>query len=109
MNQAANLLTLLAQLKSVMEQADLWQVQAPSAHALQSQMPFCIDTLTFAQWLQFVFHPKLQHLAINGQPLPTNIAVLPMAQEALLGLTDKVAAVQDIIAQIDQLLSQGEV
>ncbi|MCE2569999.1 YqcC family protein [Motilimonas eburnea] len=104
MDQAAHLLTLLAQLKTAMEQADLWQAQAPSAQALQSQMPFCIDTLTFAQWLQFVFHPKLQHLAIHGLPLPSNIEVLPMAQEALPGLTHQGEEVAEIIGQIDQLL-----
>ncbi|MFO6422915.1 YqcC family protein [Motilimonas sp. KMU-193] len=108
MNQATQLIALLAQLKHAMGQAGLWQSETPSEQALQSSLPFCIDTLTFAQWLQFVLHPKLLQMAQEQLPLPSNIGVLPMAQHAFQKLANSTAVVEEVIARIDQLLSQGE-
>ena len=45
-----------------------WQEQAPSAEALASQEPFCVDTLTFEQWLQWIFLPRMKQLLEAGAP-----------------------------------------
>ncbi|MDZ7925176.1 MAG: YqcC family protein [Marinagarivorans sp.] len=37
-----------------------WQATPPSPAQLASQWPFCVDTLTFYQWLQWVFVIKIQ-------------------------------------------------
>ena len=107
MNQALSLFALLSQLQVAMQQAQLWQNETPSDEALASQTPFCVDTLSFAQWLQFVFHPKLSLMIEQQLPLPTNIAVLPMAEEAFKHLAQPREGIKGIIAKIDQLLSQG--
>ncbi|WP_434339114.1 tRNA pseudouridine(65) synthase TruC [Motilimonas cestriensis] len=108
MSQALSLFPLLAQLKQSMQQAQLWQADIPSDEALASQAPFCVDTLTFAQWLQFVFHPKLSLMAEQQMPLPSKIAVLPMAEEAFKLETKPTDEVMRIISQIDTLLTQDE-
>ncbi|NVK54004.1 MAG: YqcC family protein [Alteromonadaceae bacterium] len=69
---------LLMRLKSVMITADIWSSQMPSAQALASQQPFACDTLTFEQWLQFIFIPRLDALFSRGEIAPP-MSILPMA------------------------------
>lgn len=95
---------LLVQLETQLRAGDLWQSHYPSATALASQQPFAVDTLTFAQWLQFIFIPRLQALIDAEQPLPTNIAVSPMAEQALNSTPAEVEIVSTL-QQIDILLS----
>ena len=47
----------------------LWEKVSPSAAALASDEPFCIDTLTFPQWLQFIFLPTLYRMLEAGELL----------------------------------------
>ena len=107
MSQALSLLSLLTQLKQAMQHVELWHSDAPTAAALASDAPFCVDTLHFSQWLQFVLHPKLLQLIDQQQPLPSNIAVLPMAEHAFQLEAKPTEAILVIIGQIDQLLTQG--
>lgn len=99
----SQLLLLLDALKFELKAAKLWGDKTLSAAALQSRLPFCCDTLTFAQWLPFVFIERLTTLANTHQPVPNNIAVTPMA-ESTLDYTSQVKVI-DVIADIDELLS----
>lgn len=49
-------LALLSELEDELRQLGWWEQQAPSAQALQSQQPFCVDTLEFSQWLQWILY-----------------------------------------------------
>lgn len=71
----------LKTLEGLMRQAELWQAGRPDASALASPLPFCIDTLSFEQWLQFLFVPRMHALIVERAPLPTEIALQPMAEE----------------------------
>lgn len=70
----------LDQLEQILKSLELWQDTPPSEKALQSQQPFCVDTLSFDQWLQWVFIERMKLLIANRQPLPQKSAVLPMAE-----------------------------
>lgn len=37
-----------------------WSESPPSAQALASREPFCVDTLEFQQWLQWIFLPRMK-------------------------------------------------
>ena len=63
--------------------ADLWQADVPAPAAMASRTPFCADTLTFAQWLQFVFVPRMRALIEAGGPLPEASAIAVMAEVKL--------------------------
>ena len=54
---------------------------SPSPEALASVQPFCVDTMTFPAWIQFVFLPKLEGMLEGGDPMPTWCDVAPMAEE----------------------------
>lgn len=71
----------LQQIQHVLMQLDLWAAAPPPPSAFESDAPFCIDTMSLAQWLQFVFLPRMQALLDMGAVLPTNVAISPLAEE----------------------------
>ncbi|MDF0534481.1 YqcC family protein [Shewanella yunxiaonensis] len=58
----------------------MWSATKPAAIALASTAPFACDTLPLEHWLQFIFLPKMHQLISSQQPLPSKIAIAPMAQ-----------------------------
>lgn len=100
-----SLLQLLGELERELRRLDLWQSTTPDAQALSSSAPFAIDTLTFVQWLQFIFIDKMGHLAEFSLPLPESMSVLPMANEYFKGLSVNAAKINDIIGRIDLLIN----
>lgn len=82
-----------------------WQALPPTAEALASQEPFCLDTLTFPQWLQFVLIPRMQAMLDAGVPLPTHIALYPMATESFKDLPENTRALEEAIALLDESLT----
>lgn len=77
---------LILALKEVMEKYGHWENKPPSAQALASVEPFAVDTLSCAQWLQWIFIPKMAFLIEHQQPLPTTFAISPYIEEAMKGL-----------------------
>lgn len=73
--------TLLVKLTHELKKHQLWQDETPSAEALASQEPFALDTLTFHQWLQFIFIPRFLICIEQQQALPIGFSVAPMAAE----------------------------
>lgn len=95
--------------------AGFWSGQTPSQAALASTAPFACDTLEFAQWLQFIFIPRLRTLVETESPLPEKCAVAPMGEDyfRLLGKARGNAiasgAVVQVLRQLDILVSgQGQ-
>tara|TARA_B100000809_G_scaffold250600_1_gene283238 strand:- start:240 stop:509 length:270 start_codon:yes stop_codon:yes gene_type:complete len=73
---------LLETLAGELKLLNLWQTRQPSTVELSSSTPFCCDTLTFEQWLQFIFTPKIRMMIDQQQLLPTKLSIIPMAEEA---------------------------
>ncbi len=95
---------LLQRLETELRAQSLWQESPPSATALASTQPFCVDTLTLPQWLQFIFLPRLLQLISNAQPLPTSCSIAPMAEEYFKAdATDRKKLIA-VLAHIDALL-----
>lgn len=87
------------------ERLDLWQTIPPSTDQFQSDVPFCMNTLSCIQWLQWVYIARLRTLIDANRALPNGAQVLPYAQESF-----KVEGVQSpvllgLIAQLDKLLA----
>jgi|GEM_PF-124673 len=97
---------LLSRLTEHMQAADLWSEQTPSAEALASSLPFCCDTLSFENWLQFVFIPKMLHLLAHRMPMPQSLVIAPMAEQTWLlepgNIKPEVMAVYRVLQEIDQ-------
>ena len=86
---------------------DLWASQAPSEAALASQEPFCLDTLNFPQWLQFIFLPRMSTLCKLALPLPNKCGVAPMSEEYFRPLNINGDPLSSALARIDHILEQG--
>lgn len=102
------LLQLLNELEAELCRLQLWQVDKPNIEALSSVVPFALDTLSFPQWLQFIFIDKLTQLLKLSLPLPKSISVLPMAEEYFKSQSIDSIKIVHIIAHIDRLLSEKE-
>ncbi len=98
---------LLIDIESELRQLGLWGRIAPSATALASDQPFCVDTLTLPQWLQFIFLPTLYELLETDQPLPARCGIAPMAEEFFKGEGLPTQALEEALQRIDNLLSMG--
>ena len=57
-----------------------WQEEAPSAEALASPEPFCVDTLAFEQWLQWILLPRMKAIVEADHPLPQASGICAMAE-----------------------------
>ncbi|MFA0791429.1 YqcC family protein [Microbulbifer echini] len=71
----------LLQLEAELRLMALWQEEMPPAEALASSEPFCVDTLTLPQWLQFIFLPRMRQLVEGEMPLPQRCGIAPIAEE----------------------------
>jgi len=98
---------VLIDIEAQLRQLGQWDVVPPTVQALASDQPFCVDTLTLPQWLQFVFLPTLYGMLEAGENLPGRCGIAPMAEEYFrgtgLGSGELVAA----LVRIDELLSPG--
>lgn len=77
----SQLANLLFDLEKELRQAKLWAQQSPPPEALVSTEPFSIDLLTFTEWLQFIFLPKMYATIEATEELPQSCSIAPMAEQ----------------------------
>ncbi len=97
---------VLIDIEAQLRQLDLWDRIPPSSQALASTEPFCVDTLTLPQWLQFVFIPTLYQMIEDGAPLPERCGITPMAEEYFRDSGLAVDELKAALERIDLLLSR---
>lgn len=95
---------LLLDLEAALRNAQLWEASAPSAAALASTEPFCIDTLNFIQWLQHVFLPRMHMLLHSGAELPQKCGMAEMAELYFSASSSNGSAVIATLREIDQII-----
>lgn len=82
----------------------LWQEDELDPALLESQQPFCCDTLRFEQWLQFVLIPKMFEILLLKKDLPKNMAIAPMAEYCWANQLDKQELIETL-KEFDQMFS----
>lgn len=97
----------LIDIEADLRQLNLWQGDAPSSAALASKEPFCFDTLTLPQWLQFVFIPRMYELIETDQSLPESCGIAPMAEEYFSGSDLFVRPLLTHLASLDSYISHS--
>lgn len=100
---------LLAELQDELQVLGWWQLQAPSAQALQSQQPFCVDTLDLSQWLQWVFIPRMQSILQADLALPQQCAIHDMAEVVYREQLATVAGLLRCLKHIDGAITSQNV
>ena len=82
MNALEHMHELLAALELALLEAGWWGDASPDDAALASVEPFCVDTLRFSEWLQWVYIPKMRaYMAAHGE-LPEGSGLLAIAEAA---------------------------
>lgn len=98
--------TTLIDIEAELRRLSLWDKAPPASEALASIEPFCVDTLTLPQWLQFVFLPTVYEMLETDAALPERCAIAPMAEEYFSGSELAVAGLLDALRRIDRLLTR---
>jgi uncharacterized protein YqcC (DUF446 family) len=96
---------VLLELEAEMRALGWWEEERPSATALASQQPFCVDQLAFEQWLQWIFLPRMKAIVEAGQPLPTQSAIFVYAEECLRHHGSQSAHLLALIKRFDELVT----
>lgn len=94
----------LIDLECELKKLTLWDPQRPSDEALSSTQPFCIDTLNFPQWLQFIFLEKMSALVEHKAPLPPTCGIAPMAEEYFKATQYAASNLIEVLASIDAII-----
>ncbi|MBV6288729.1 YqcC family protein [Pseudomonas aegrilactucae] len=82
-----------------------WSQEAPSPEALASVTPFAVDVMSFDQWLQWIFLPKMTEILEKGLPLPSASGILVMAETVYVGRPQESRELRRLLAEFDQLIS----
>lgn len=94
------LLALEAELRNL----ELWQDTPPSQEKLMSQQPFAVDTLTFDEWLQFLFLPRMKRILEVGGPLPQVSGIQSMAEEVYRQVPAQMRTVIELLGKFDAII-----
>lgn len=98
---------LLRQVERHLRAQSLWSGTAPSSDKLASQEPFCIDSLSFVEWLQFVFLPRMSMIIDENLPLPAHSQIAPMAQQYFCGRSGDASILCHLLMRFDQLIAEA--
>lgn len=84
---------------------NLHSEQRPEESAFDSNVPFCYDTMSFLDWLQWVMFPKTRDLIRRELPLPTVCEIHPLAEEEFKLISQETDDLLEEIAALDQLFN----
>jgi uncharacterized protein YqcC (DUF446 family) len=96
---------VLIDIEKELRDLQLWDFEMISEEALASEQPFAVDTMTFPQWLQFMFLPRMYFLLEQQRPLPGNCGITPMAEQYFSVLRVNSSPLIAHLQKIDTLLS----
>lgn len=95
----------LLEIERQMRLLELWTEQSPTAEQLTSTEPFCIDSLSFPQWLQFVFLPRMKQILEQGTELPVASDIATMAEYYFAQNGIRAKALTAAIREFDALIA----
>jgi len=82
-----------------------WEPEQPTEKALASDQPFCLDTLAFEQWLQWIFLPRMKEIVEHAHPLPIKSGIYEYAEECLHNKDLQSSDLLTLIKRFDDLIS----
>ncbi|WP_263144625.1 YqcC family protein [Pseudomonas sp. RIT-PI-AD] len=85
-----------------------WSERSPSQEALSSQAPFCVDTLAFEEWLQWIFLPRMKLILEEGAELPRASGIRPMAEVAYRERATQARGLLTALGVFDRLIGGAD-
>ena len=99
------LAVVIERLEAALRDADRWDEEPPARHLLESGHPFCFDTLTFEQWVQWQMIPRMRRILDDHEELPEASAILPYAEECVQGRREDARELLHLIERFDALIT----
>lgn len=96
---------ILLEVEATLRTHGKWDEESPTSHALASAQPFCMDTLSFEQWLQWVFLPRMRSTLEQTGPLPDKSGIFAYAEEYLLKNDPSTNYLLSLIKRFDDLIT----
>lgn len=100
--------SLLIDIEAELRRLRLWDAEPPTPEALASTEPFCVDTLSFPQWLQFIFLPRMHALVAAQQLPPGRCEIRPLAEQYFNGGKLDVLALLRAIGALDERVNSAQ-
>ena len=94
-------LSKLEQIETEMRQVHLWQENPLEAEQYNFRAAFAGDTMSFPQWLQFIFIPNVKRAAANGN-FPSESQVSVRAVREFDGM-DEASRLIEYLSEFDAL------
>ena len=66
------------QIEAEMRDIGMWQDQPLQPEQMEFEQAFAMDTMTFSQWLQFIFVPRVREAVASGE-FPSGSSVATQA------------------------------
>jgi uncharacterized protein YqcC (DUF446 family) len=95
----------IQQIETIMQALGLYASIRPADGAFTSNAPFCYDTMSLLEWLQWVMFPKTRELVRRQMPLPTVCEIHPLAEEEFKLFTQDTNALLEEIRALDGLFN----
>jgi len=96
--------SIILEVELELRRLNLWSEKVPDKQRLQSVEPFCIDTLDFHEWVQFVFLSRIKIIIEKNGQLPENSAIQAMAEE-YLKVERRAIHIVKLFGDFDRLIS----
>jgi uncharacterized protein YqcC (DUF446 family) len=96
---------ILLEVEATLRTSGKWDACQPPQEALASPEPFCLDTLRFEQWLQWIFLPRMKQILEHRQPLPRKSGIFAYAEGALDKDDLPAASLLAVIKRFDDLIA----
>ncbi|WNW13379.1 YqcC family protein [Pseudomonas sp. DTU_2021_1001937_2_SI_NGA_ILE_001] len=97
----------LLSIEQALRELGWWESSAPAPQALASQQPFCVDTLSFEQWLQWIFLPRMKAIVEQSLPLPSVSGIREMAEMVYVERPEQVRNLLASLSRFDQLIGKA--
>jgi uncharacterized protein YqcC (DUF446 family) len=99
-----NVLRYAGLIEAEMRRSGYWQNHSLDPRKLQFTQAFALDTMTFAEWLQFVFLPRVREAAVANQ-FPSGSSVGAQAVREFDG-DPRAGRLLSLLAEFDELLEK---
>jgi uncharacterized protein YqcC (DUF446 family) len=96
---------VLLEVEATLRTSGKWELEPPDSRDLGSAQPFCIDTLNFEQWLQWIFLPRMKRIIEQQKPLPASSGIYVYAHEYLRNSDFSSGSLLKLIKRFDDLIA----
>lgn len=96
---------VLLEAEALLRISGKWEKKQPPTTSLASSEPFCLDTLNFEQWLQWILLPRMKQILEHRKPLPTRSAITEYAEECLQKSDPRMVKLLALIKRFDDLIT----